>query len=236
MIASNLGVTAYAEGRWREASDYYMHSHDELERLGDATLAAFASANLGEVLISRGLLDQAETVLADARTTLRAAEHLTGSIFAETQLARLALVRGSAESAAEDLTRLVDEAVSIGSTSYGLEAAVYLAEAHARGGDAARALEVLEEAERTFGLDSSPLVSHLARVRSTALRHTNDLDGAREQLDLALTIARRQRLLYEEEQTLRESAVLSSILGREDEARQALGEADRLAQRLNAMS
>ena len=236
VIASNLGVTAYAEGRWREASDYYMHSHDELERLGDATLAAFASANLGEVLISRGLLDQAETVLADARTTLRAAEHLTGSIFAETQLARLALVRGSAESAAEDLTRLVDEAVSIGSTSYGLEAAVYLAEAHARGGDAARALEVLEEAERTFGLDSSPLVSHLARVRSTALRHTNDLDGAREQLDLALTIARRQRLLYEEEQTLRESAVLSSILGREDEARQALGEADRLAQRLNAMS
>src|SRR5262249_47874108 len=58
VIESNLGVTAYAEGRWREASDYYTHSHDELERLGDATKAAFASANLGEVLISRGLLEE----------------------------------------------------------------------------------------------------------------------------------------------------------------------------------
>ena len=236
VIASNLGVTAYAEGRWREASDYYTHSRDELERLGDATQAAFASANLGEVLISRGLLDEAEKVLDDARATLRAAEHLTGSIFAETQLARLALVRGSTETAVEDLARLVEEAASIGSTAFGLEASIYLAGAHVQDGDSERALGVLADAERTFGLDSSPLVAHLARVRASALRETGDLEGAREQLALALTIARRQRLLYEEEQTLRASADLASFVGREDEMREALDEADRLAQRLAEMS
>ena len=60
VIESNLGVQAYAEGRWRDASTYYTHSQEELERLGDSTQAAFAGANLGEVLISRGLLDEAE--------------------------------------------------------------------------------------------------------------------------------------------------------------------------------
>ncbi len=74
-----------------------------------------------------------------------------------------------------------------------------------------------------------------ACVRS-ALRETGDLEGAREQLALALTIARRQRLLYEEEQTLRASADLASFVGREDEMREALDEADRLAQRLAEMS
>ena len=67
VIESNLGVQAYAEGRWREAADYYMHSRDELERLGDSTQAAWSGANLGEVLISRGALDEASVVLDDAR-------------------------------------------------------------------------------------------------------------------------------------------------------------------------
>ena len=99
VVESNLGVQAYAEGRWRDATTYYTHSRDELERLGDLPGAAFAAANLGEVLISRGLLDDAAPVLEEARATLRAAEHLTGSIFAETQLARLALVRGDVDDA-----------------------------------------------------------------------------------------------------------------------------------------
>ena len=74
---------AYAEGRWREATTYYTHSRDELERLGDVTQAAFAGANLGEVLISRGLLEEAETVLdgrADdsPRSRARHGFHLRG--------------------------------------------------------------------------------------------------------------------------------------------------------------
>ena len=101
VIESNLGVQAYAEGRWRDATAYYTRSREELERLGDATQAAFASANLGEVLVTRSLLDEAATELEDAQRTLRAAEHVTGAIFAETQLARLALRRGEVDAAIE---------------------------------------------------------------------------------------------------------------------------------------
>jgi predicted ATPase len=236
VIESNLGVQAYAEGRWRDASTYYTHSREELERLGDSTQAAFAGANLGEVLISRGLLDEAEAALEDARDTLRAAEHVTGSFFAETQLARLALVRGDVDSAIDSLTRVVDEAVSVGSASFGLEAAIYLAEAHVRRAEAERALEILGNAERTLGLESSPLAAHLARVRASALRQTGDVETASEQLDLALVIARRQLLLYEEQQTLRELADLAAAEGRTEQAHEALVEAERLAQRLSAMS
>ncbi|MGH3136540.1 MAG: adenylate/guanylate cyclase domain-containing protein [Gaiellaceae bacterium] len=233
---SNLGVQAYAEGRWRDATSYYTHSRDELERLGDSTQAAFASANLGEVLISRGALHDAESVLSEARSVLRAAEQVTGSIFAEIQLARLALERGDVNGAVEDLTRVVEEAHTLGSASFTLEASIYLAEAHVQRGEAERALAVLAVAERTVGLESSPLAAHLARVRASASRETGDFQVASEQLDLALLIARRQGLLYEEAQTLQALADLASARGREQEAREALNEADRLVQRLEAMS
>jgi tetratricopeptide (TPR) repeat protein len=235
VIASNLGVTAYAEGRWRDATDYYTHSRDELERLGDSTQAAFAGANLGEVLISRGLLDAAATVLEDAKATLRAAQHVTGSIFAETQLARLAIERGSFDEAIEELTRVVEEAVAIGSPSYALEAWIYLAEAHALRGAGDTALAVLGEAEAR-GLDSSPLAAHLARVRSRALEGTGDVDGAAAELEKAVAVARRQRLLYDELLALRALAVVAAAQGREVDAREALDEAGRLAQRLEELS
>ncbi|HEX4747076.1 MAG TPA: adenylate/guanylate cyclase domain-containing protein [Gaiellaceae bacterium] len=236
VIESNLGVQAYAEGRWREASDYYTHSQRELERLGDSTQAAFAGANLGEVLISRGLLEDAERVLEDAQHTLRAAEHVTGSIFSETQLARLALVRGNVDEAIADLTRIVDEAVSVGSASFALEAWIYLAEAYTQHGEAERALTTLTDAERTLGLESSPLAAHLARVRAVALAQQGDPVGANEQVDLALTIAQRQRLLYEEEQALRVRTALLVAQGEGERAAETLGEAERLAERLKASS
>ena len=232
VIESNLGVQAYAEGRWRDATAYYTRSREELERLGDATQAAFASANLGEVLVTRSLLDEAATELEDAQRTLRAAEHVTGAIFAETQLARLALRRGEVDAAIEDLTRVVEEAVAHGSASFGLEAWIYLAEGYVQRGNAQRALDVLAEAERTLGLETSPLAAHLARVRATALQGTGDLESATEQIELGLAIARRQRLVYEEEQALRALAALNGAQGRDVAAREALDEAERLAQAL----
>ena len=236
VIESNLGVTAYAEGRWADATAYYSHSQQELERLGDSTQAAFAGANLGEVLISRGLLEDAERVLEESRRTLRAAGHLTGSIFAETQLARLAVHRGRTDEAIEALTGLVEEAVAMGSASYGLEASIYLAEAYVDRGDGTRALDVLEEAERTIGLETSPLAAHLARVRARAFVLEGNLQWAWEQFDLASAIARRQKLLYEEALTLQAYADLAAREGRAREAEEALEAANGLLERLTASS
>ena len=233
MIESNLGVQAYAEGRWREAATYYTHSRDELERLGDSTQAAWSGANLGEVLISRGALDEAREVLDDARLAiLRTAGEVTGSLFAETQLARLALLRGDVDAAIEDLRRVVDEAVSVGSAAFALEASIYyLAEAYVRRGEAERALETIDDAERTLGVVSSPLAAHLTRVRAVAFAQTGHPTGALEQAELAIEIARRQRLLHEEAQALRVLAELLIAGGQDGKADEALSEADRLAER-----
>ncbi len=236
VIESNLGVQAYAEGRWREAATYYTHSRDELERLGDSTQAAWSGANLGEVLISRGALDEAREVLDDARLILRTAGEVTGSLFAETQLARLALLRGDVDAAIEDLRRVVDEAVSVGSAAFALEAWIYLAEAYVRRGEAERALETIDDAERTLGVVSSPLAAHLTRVRAVAFAQTGHPTGALEQAELAIEIARRQRLLHEEAQALRVLAELLIAGGQDGKADEALSEADRLAERLAALS
>ena len=67
-------------------------------------------------------------------------------------------------------------------------------------------------------------------------RQTGDFESASEQLDLALHIARRQRLLYEEAQTLRELVDLAAAEGRTEEAHEALVAAERLDQRLSTMS
>ena len=175
-------------------------------------------------------------MLDDARTTLRAAEHVTGSIFAETQLARLALVREDFDAAVEDLGRIVDEAVAVGSAPFALEAWIYLAEAYARRGESARAVDTLDDAERTLGLESSPLAAHLARVRAVALAQIRDSTAALEQAELAIEIARRRRLLYEEEQALGVIADLLTASGEEARAREALEEAESLSQRLAEMS
>ncbi len=235
IVESNLGVQAYAEGRWREASAYYLHAQEELQRVGDSTQAAQVGMNLGEVLISRGLLDEAESVLGDARESLRTAEH-EAAMFAETQLARLALLRRNVVAAIDDLVRVVDEAVSVGSAAIALEAAIYLAEAYVQHEEAQRALDTLEEAERRLGLESSQLAAHLARARAVALAQIGDSVGALEQAQLAITVAQRQRLLYEEEQALRVLARLLDASGEDARAREALDKAENLAERLVALS
>ena len=236
VIASNLGVSAYAEGRWREATEYYSHSRDELERLGDVTQAAFASANIGEVLISRGLLEEAETVLDEAQTILRAAEHVTGSIFAETQLARLALVRDDVDAAVESLGRIVDEAVAVGSAPFALEG-VDLPRRGIRETRRIRARDrhARRRRSRTLGLESSPLAAHLARPCGRAGPRRRRRCGAR-----ASRVGNRDREDVSDWCTRRSRRAGCSRpaygVGRGNKAREALAEAESLAQRLAEMS
>ena len=56
----NLGVQAYSDGRWDEAIAWYERAQGDCSRAGDRQHTAIAGANLGEVLVSRGELDEAE--------------------------------------------------------------------------------------------------------------------------------------------------------------------------------
>ncbi|HJR95030.1 MAG TPA: adenylate/guanylate cyclase domain-containing protein [Gaiellaceae bacterium] len=234
VMEMNLGVKAYAQGRWGEAARLYESARKEFERVGDVTQAAYAAANLGEVLVVRGSHDEADTLLSDARDTLRASEYVYAAVFCEIQLARLAIATGDLPTAVTDLTSLVEEARSIGDVGLAVEAWVHLSDAIIRSGEPDRALSELAEARRLLDDDSSPLGAPIARIAAIALMEQGDLERAGEQLSSAMEVAREQRLVYEEAQALFGLERLSRIEGREAEADAALHEAESLMQRVDA--
>lgn len=234
VMEMNLGVKAYAQGRWHEATRRYSNARDEFERVGDVTQAAHAGANLGEVLISRGLYDEAEAVLNDAHRTLRDSSFLFAAVFSEIQLARLAIATGNVASVIPELARIVEEARSSGDVGYAVEAWIHLADAYSRLGEPDRSLSELAEAERFLEDGSSPLRAPLARIRATALMQRGDLSTAGDELSSALQVAQGQGLVYEEARALRALARLAQLEGRDADADAALHEAERLMQRVGA--
>ena len=61
---ANLGVQAYADGRWAEAADLYLRAQEDCLQAGDRQHAAMTAANLGELLVSQGRYEEAESLLA----------------------------------------------------------------------------------------------------------------------------------------------------------------------------
>ena len=234
VMEMNLGVKAYAQGRWGEAARLYESARKEFERVGDVTQAAYAAANLGEVLVVRGRHPEAETVLTGARDTLRASEYVYAAVFCEIQLARLAIATGDLPAAVTDLTSLVEEARSIGDVGLAVEAWIHLSDAIIRTGEPDRAVSELGEAKRLLDDESSPLGAPIARIAAIALMEQGDLERAGEQLSSAMEVAREQRLVYEEAQALFALERLARIEGRDTEADAALHEAESLMQRVDA--
>ena len=213
VMEMNLGVKAYAQGRWGEAARLYESARKEFERVGDVTQAAYAAANLGEVLVVRGRHDDAEAVLTDARDTLRASEYVYAAVFCEIQLARLAIATGDLPTAVTDLTSLAEEARSIGDVGMAVEAWIHLSDAIIRSGEPDRALSELTEARRLLDDDSSPLGAPIARIAANALMEQGDFAQAGEQLSSAMAVAREQRLVYEEAQALVRAGATRAVGG-----------------------
>ncbi len=70
-LANNLGIQAFFEGRWSETLELYERSRDAHARIGNVIDAAATDANIGEVLVSQGRLDEAEPVFREASRVLR---------------------------------------------------------------------------------------------------------------------------------------------------------------------
>jgi tetratricopeptide (TPR) repeat protein len=227
---ANLGVQAYADGRWVEAADLYLRAQEDCLQAGDRQHAAMTAANLGELLVSQGRYEEAEPVLRDARRVLRSAGFTPFAIFAEIQLARSALNRGEAQDALESLTRIGAEAASVDYAALVLEAGIYLAHAQAQAGAPEVGLEVLDAAVVAAGDDAALYAAAVDRARAACLVALDRLPEACEQLDRALEAARAQGLLYEE-LLVRRARVLLREPGAE--AEEELRETDRLAQLLD---
>jgi class 3 adenylate cyclase/tetratricopeptide (TPR) repeat protein len=198
LLAINLGVQAYADGRWDDAITMYAKAQEVSRRSGNSSAEGAAAANLGEVLISRGRLDEAETVLNEARRVLRGQKVVGFALFAETQLARLMMERGKNQVAADALKQVIDEANRIGQPFFAVDAAVHLADALTRSGDPSHALEVIDVAKDLAGEDAALYEVPLERLRAGALVAMGRSAEALGHVEPALASAREQRLVYEE--------------------------------------
>jgi tetratricopeptide (TPR) repeat protein len=227
----NLGVQAYADGRWNEALDLYQRALDDCAQAGDRQSAAIAGANLGELLVSRGELDEAEQLLGNARRVLRASGMTAFALFAEMQLARCELERGEAAKALELLESLVDAAQTVGHSLIVLELNVWLAHAHALAGSPQIGLDTLDTAAAAAGDEAVLHAAPVDRARAACLLALARPLEARTCLERALEAARAQGLVYEELLARRALADLAEGVTREE-----LREHDRLAQLLRIAS
>jgi tetratricopeptide (TPR) repeat protein len=224
----NLGVQAYADGRWDEAATLYAAAQDDCTRAGDRQHTAVAGANLGELLISLGRLDEATRVLTDARRVLRSSGFTPFALFAETQLARCTLERGETDAAVAALRAIVDEAAGMGHAGIVLEITLYYAQAQARAGNGAEGLDALNAAAFTAGEDAVFLAAPLERSRAACLAAMGRAADAREFLERGLRAAEEQGLVYEQLLARRDLLALAGELPRDEELR----ETERLAQQL----
>ena len=219
----NLGVQAYADGRWSEAVDLYTRAQEDCLRAGDRPNAAIAAVNLGELLVSRGHLGEAERVLTDARRVLRSTGRIPFALFAEAQLARCALEGGDVARAAESLERIAVEAARVDHSAVVLEVAIYRALADERAGRAAAGLAAIDAAAEAGGEEAALYAAPVERVRAACLVTLGRLDEARVSLVKALEAAQAQGLLYEELLVRRARAELANgEVARAEELREAV--------------
>jgi ATP/maltotriose-dependent transcriptional regulator MalT len=194
----NVGVQAYADGRWDEAAELYAEAQVDCLRAGDRPHAAHIGSSLAELLISRGRLDEAERLLVDSRRVLRASTFRALALFAEIQLGRCTLERGNAAGAVGSLESVAGEAATVGYAAIVLEAGVYLAQAHAQAGSAAAGLASLDAAVAAAGEEAALYAAAVERVRAACLAALGRHEEARDLLDRALASAEKQGLLYEQ--------------------------------------
>lgn len=196
VVTNNLGGQAYFEGRWKEAVNFYARAQDAFTRAGNESEAALCGANIGEVLISQGRLEEAETVLVPSVRVLRAHGLVDAAIFAEIQLARLKLLRGD-DGAMDRLSVIRGEAIRTGQVQSAIEAAILIAFGLVTEGRPQEALDMLAETERGSGGESELYGSTIARTRARALAALGRIEEARGAVAAGLAQARAQGLVFE---------------------------------------
>ena len=185
-VLNNLGGLAYWRGRWQEAIDLYRQAGVCSERAGHAADVAFTDGNIGEILADQGHLDAAAAHLQRARRVWSATGDRQGTAFATMLLGRLAVRAGNADNGLALLRDAVAEMERVGADFYIELARALVAEGEALGGDAERALALVDE---QFALRNSQ-VSLLRRAGGVALARLGQRERAAGELELALAAAR----------------------------------------------
>jgi tetratricopeptide (TPR) repeat protein len=211
-VTNNMGERAWLEGRLDDAVDLFSRSDETSLRAGNDPMAANARANIAEVLMAQGRVDEARVLLEDATRVLRA-HGSQAVVFADIHLGRVELETGETEMSIEILSGAVAEATEMGQSEWAHMASIHLADAYARQGDLSEAVQLLDEVESQSDKGGDLYGPLLAMVRAAVLRDLGQPIEALESVRAGRDIARRLMLGREESQLDQLVSDLSRLVG-----------------------
>jgi ATP/maltotriose-dependent transcriptional regulator MalT len=129
---------------------------------------------------------------------MRASEFNDGAAYAEIQLARMLIERGKTGEADEMMERVAAEFTKIGQALSVLEAVLVQSLAKTSAGDAAAALELLDNAAGAVGEDARLFEPQIAEARARALAAVGRMKEAEQAIAGGIKAARYYGLPYEE--------------------------------------
>ncbi len=234
-VLTNLGVTAYHEGRWTEAVDLYGRATEAAERAGDAVGTAFNINNLAEIRLEQGRVDESEQLLREALGTWRAAGFGAGVGTVLRNLGRVEMRRGKLDLAAELFQRGRETLTGIGAAGLVCELDAYEAKRLILTGDpeAAKLLaeEIQQRARKIAVIPALP--AFLARVCGVASVLANRREAGVELLRDSVALARSAEAAYDEALGL---DALATVLESQGGGESLRAEAEALFERLDVVA
>lgn len=200
---NQLGMSAYFRGDWDLAVDRYRKAQQVHERSADEWSAAIANANIAEILIDQGRLEEAEPLVTESLRVWRASGTPSDIGFGSALLGRLCSRQGRS---AEAMALLSEAAASFAVNHERIELVdveLRLAEALLLQGATEVAAARLDEAERRLrdavrvrgvvgedGVARAPHAVPLLRLRGCLAVQNGDLEQAAELLTRCVDLAR----------------------------------------------
>jgi tetratricopeptide (TPR) repeat protein len=169
-VFNSMGVAAHARGDWSSALAHYERTRAIVERTGDAVMHGTCSANVAEIALDQGRLEEAEPLFREALRTWQAAGIRAGVVFAKRHLGRCASWLGRGDEATELFEEAIEEARAAGAHGEVVATRARLAELYYLSGKTDEALALVDDLLTGIGRDDADDVApQLQRLRSVCL-------------------------------------------------------------------
>jgi tetratricopeptide (TPR) repeat protein len=216
-VISNSGGFAYLRGRWDEAFDLYGRALELRRRVGDDAEAAIVAANMAEIRLDQGRLDEAQALLAQAGKAIHAGGYLVAQGYLAGLLGRAAALAGRLTEALDDFSAALNIFERTTYRTHVFEMHMRIADALVLAGEPEAALEEADEAlviASELGGIPARLPS-LHRIRASAFVALDQVEDARAALEQSLETARARLARHEIGLTLDALVKLDRLVGRE---------------------